>query len=104
MATDGLAALVREWVAGYRVERIVVGNRTAARDALSVLADLGLGPQIVTVDEQGSTLRARERYFADHPRRGWRRFVPVSLQEPPEAYDDYAAIVLAESYLAGIGQ
>jgi RNase H-fold protein (predicted Holliday junction resolvase) len=76
---EDVAAVAREWV--------------AAR--LS-----GLGPPVVAVEEQGTTLAARRRYFDDHPPRGWRRLVPRSLLLPPEAYDDYAAVLLAEAYLA----
>jgi hypothetical protein len=51
------------------------------------------------VDEHGTTLRARARYFTDHPPRGWRRLIPRSLQTPPEPYDDYVAVLLAEAAL-----
>jgi hypothetical protein len=99
---EALAALAGEWVATYRIDRIVVGNRTSARDVMARLT--GLGPPVVTVEEQGSTLRARARYFEEHPRRGWRRLLPLTLQVPPEPYDDYAAILLAEAYLAEISR
>lgn len=55
---------------------------------------------VVTVAEKDSTLEARRLYWADHPRRGWRRWLPQSLLTPPRPYDGYAAVVLARRYLA----
>lgn len=94
---DALAEMVHDWVATYRVEAIVVGNSTGAADARRRLA--GCAVPVVSVDERGTTLLARARYFRDHPPRGWRRLIPRSLLVPPEPYDDYAAILLGEAYL-----
>lgn len=94
---EDLAAVASRWVAAFNVERIIVGNRTGSRAAYEVLEDLRV--PVVVVEEQGTTLAARGRYFRDHPPRGWRRLIPLSMQVPPEPYDDYAAVVLAEAYL-----
>ena len=59
-----------------------------------------LGCEVRVVDETHSTERARLRYFKDHPPTGLRRFLPLSLLFPPELYDDYAAVVLAEDFIA----
>ncbi|MDR7422344.1 MAG: hypothetical protein QN159_07720 [Armatimonadota bacterium] len=97
VSPDALAALLREWVGRHAVTEIVVGDRTGA--AAVVEAARALGLPVERVDEAGTTLRARARYFADHPRRGWRRLLPLGLQTPPEPYDDYAAVLLAEARL-----
>ncbi len=99
--TDRLAAVVGEWTAAYGVKIILVGNRTGSAEARARLGDLGVA--VEQVEEQGTTLAARRRYFRDHPPRGLRGFLPISLQVPPEPYDDYAAILLAEAYLAAAG-
>jgi RNase H-fold protein (predicted Holliday junction resolvase) len=96
---EALPALIEEWQRRFSVTEIVIGNRTggeAVRDAVRRAA----GRPIGLVDEAGTTLRARARYFAEHPPRGWRRFVPRGLLTPPEPYDDYAAVLLAEAALA----
>jgi RNase H-fold protein (predicted Holliday junction resolvase) len=98
--TDEIAGVARSWTATHRVHQIIVGNRTGSDVVLPHLA--GLGVPVAPVEEWGTTLAARRRYFADHPPRGWRRLLPLSLLAPPEPYDDYAAIVLAEAYLANI--
>jgi RNase H-fold protein (predicted Holliday junction resolvase) len=96
---DALAGLVRDWLTRYGVTEVVVGNRTGSDAAVQVLT--GSAVPIRRVDETGTTLRARARYFAEHPPKGWRRLVPHSLQTPAEPYDDYVAILLAEAALAG---
>lgn len=99
--SDDLASVTREWVETFHVDRIVVGNRTGSREVHATLRTVRVPVQ--TVDEQGTTLAARHRYFEDHPPRGWRRFLPLSFQMPSEPYDDYAAIVIAEAYLRAVG-
>ena len=101
-----LRDLAREWIKAYTVECAVVGDGTGSKHAFDILTTLDVPVRLVS--ERGSTLAARLRYFRDHPPRGWRRLLPMSLQVPPEPYDDYAAEVLGERYLgrfqAGLGE
>lgn len=99
VSTAELAAAVGQWVAAHHVERLVLGNRTGAEDVRRLLSSAFPNVPIVLVAEQDTTLEARRRYFRDHPPRGWRRLLPVSMQVPPRPYDDYAAVVIAERYL-----
>lgn len=95
-----VAEVVASWAREFGVKRVLVGRGTgslAVREALAGMAGL---PPIEGVEEAGSTLEARRRYFRDHPPRGWRRLFPLSLQVPPEAYDDYVAELLIERALA----
>ncbi len=96
-----LPTLVRDWIAAFGADVVVVGNRTGSVAALRQIE--GVRVPVVVVDERGTTLRARARYFDEHRPRGWRRLLPRSLQVPPVAYDDYAAVLLAEAYLAEHG-
>ena len=57
------------------------------------------GP-IALIDERETTLHARARYFAVHPPTGWRRFVPRGMLLPPRPIDDFAAVLIAERFLA----
>jgi RNase H-fold protein (predicted Holliday junction resolvase) len=99
--TRDLTPVVAEWVAAFHVDLVVVGNRTGSGEVLALLTSVagGLKVPVKAVEEQDTTLAARRRYFRDHPPRGWRRLLPLSLQLPPEPYDDYAAVEIAESYL-----
>ncbi len=102
---EGLIEAVRAWLERYPViTMVVVGNRTASEEIRTQIGATFPKLSHAVVDEMGSTLEARRLYFADHPRRGWRRLLPLSLQVPPEPYDDYAAVVLARRYLAGSGE
>jgi RNase H-fold protein (predicted Holliday junction resolvase) len=97
---EALAGYVRDCRGTYGVTEVVVGDRTGADAVERLLADVIAEP-LRRVDEAGTTLRARERYFKDHPPRGWRRLIPRGMLTPPEPYDDYAAILMAEAALAG---
>ncbi|MDR7482195.1 MAG: hypothetical protein QN183_04730 [Armatimonadota bacterium] len=99
VATEHLADLVREWSGRFGVTEVVIGDRTGAAVVARMVAGILTVPQRL-VDEAGTTLRARFRYFAEHPPRGWRRLIPRGLQIPPRAYDDYVAVLLAEAALA----
>ena len=88
-------------IAEHQVGSLLLGDRTAAREVQAALREAGVRPAPVIVDEHRSSEEGRRRYFQENPRRGWRRLLPVSLQTPPRAYDDYVAIVLAERYLRG---
>jgi RNase H-fold protein (predicted Holliday junction resolvase) len=95
--------VVRDWAGTYRIDAIVVGGGTGSRQivaALAVLRASGHLPPVTVEEERDTTLAARRRYFEEHPARGWRRFVPRSFQVPPEPYDDYAAVAIAEHWLA----
>jgi hypothetical protein len=95
---ERLVDLVSEWIGRHGVTRVVIGNRTGSAEAQAAIAGVVREP-VRLVDEAGTTLRARARYFAEHPPRGWRRLIPLSLQTPPEPYDDYVAVLLAEDAL-----
>ena len=51
------------------------------------------------VDETGTTLRARERYWQLWPSRGWKRLLPLGLRIPSGDLDAIAALVILEDYL-----
>lgn len=101
-APEALPALLEDWQPRFAVTEIVLGNRTGARDVLDAIR-AGARVPITMVDEAGTTLRARARYFAEHPPRGWRRLLPRTLLTPPEPFDDYVAVLLAEEALARAG-
>lgn len=92
------------WCEQYGVTQVLVGDRTGSAEVLRRLQGVGLEAPATLVPEHGTTLKARRRYFQDHPPQGWRRFLPLSLQVPPEPYDDYAAIVLAEEFFRRVPQ
>lgn len=85
----------------YRPDRIILGRGTGYQKWRLELARIS-GREPILVEEKDSTLLARRLYWQDHPRRGWRRLLPLSLLAPPEPYDGYAAAVLARRWLAAV--
>ena len=79
----------------HQVEAFVLGDATSSRELRADLEREHAGIAIHIVDERNSTLEARPLYWQANPPRGWRRLVPLSLQSPPCAIDDFAAHVLA---------
>ena len=79
---------------------VILGDSTGSKkiktDLRRHLPSMGL----LVIDETETTMQARERYWEHNPRRGWRKLLPATLQVPPEPYDDYAALVLAERVLS----
>jgi hypothetical protein len=102
VAPAELPGLVTRLAAEHAVGVVVVGGGTGSRQVVAALSGLRMSsrlPDLSVEEEQNTTLAARRRYFEDHPPQGWRRLIPLSFQVPPEPYDDYAAVVIAEGYL-----
>ena len=96
IATEAVLDTLQRWRQLAPVERMVLGNGTASESLRHQLpADL----PVKLVDERGTTLQARQRYWQLWPPRGWRRFVPQGLLLPPTELDAVAALVILESEL-----
>lgn len=78
---------------------IIVGGGTQSNSVVAEFREAVPSLGILVVDESDTSLHARERYWEHHPRRGWRRLLPATLQVPPEPVDDFAALILAERVL-----
>ncbi|HHU50964.1 MAG TPA: hypothetical protein GXZ36_04015 [Firmicutes bacterium] len=89
----------------FEVRTVILGDRTGSKDfGQRLLTELQKrSVSLIKVNEDNSSREGRFRYLLDH-RHGWRRFVPLGLQTPPEAYDDYVAVILGERYLRDSGQ
>lgn len=87
---------LREW-RHDGLEGVVLGDGTGSDLWPRPLQRLGLRVQVV--NEHGSTLAARERYWQLQPPQGWRRLLPQGLRQPPRAIDDVVAQLLLERWL-----
>lgn len=56
------------------------------------------------VDEKFTTVEGRTLYFQCTPRHGWRRWLPVSWQYPPEPVDDFVAWIIGRRFLKQQGE
>lgn len=93
---DCLATL-RRWQQQGQVTAVVLGNGTSSGPWHARLHALQLPLHLV--DEWGTTLDARERYWQLWPPKGWRRLLPRGLRLPPRDLDDVAAQILLERWL-----
>lgn len=94
---DELGATLARLVQTYAIDVAAVGRGTNAPAISAAVREAGL--RAALVDERETTLLARQRFFADHPPRGWRRLIPRGMLLPDRAIDDYAALLIAERYL-----
>lgn len=97
---EDLANRVRQVAGEHPFTMVIVGNGTRSKDIVSKIRDEMPSTGILVVDERDTSLKARERYWEHNPRRGWRRFLPATLQTPPEPIDDFVALILAERVLS----
>jgi RNase H-fold protein (predicted Holliday junction resolvase) len=88
-----IGTILLEW----QPDAVLLGHATTSQALHKVLLAHTTIP-IHIVEETGSTLEARELFWQANPPCGWRRWVPLSLQEPPVPLDDFAAIVLARRF------
>lgn len=109
VATDGFTrkqvvprreflGVVKEFVREYNVDTVVLGDGTGSKEFWRELKGVLPNLTIVTIDEQHSTEEAREQYWQDHRPKGWRKVLPKTMQVPPEPYDDYVAVILAQRF------
>jgi len=82
--------------------QILIGNSTTSRAMREKLSLALPNVSLIEVEEKNSTLEARALYWRENPPRGWRRVLPLSLQEPPTPVDDFAAVVLARRFLQSL--
>jgi RNase H-fold protein (predicted Holliday junction resolvase) len=99
VALADLPHVLREWGRQYHIDQVALGDRTGQEIVHGHVAEQLPGVPIALVKEVNTTLLARRRYFADHPPKGWRKLLPVSMQVPPEPYDDYAAQVILARFM-----
>jgi RNase H-fold protein (predicted Holliday junction resolvase) len=99
VARSDLLDAIARFTAIRPIQMLIIGNGTTSRDIVRTLREKYPGLAILIVDERNTTMNARERYWLFHPRKGWRKLLPSTLQVPPEPVDDFVALILAERVL-----
>ena len=94
------SVVAKEYVRQYNVVKLVLGDGTGSKEFLEEMGRTFRDLPIVTIDERFTTEEARRKYWLDHKAKGLRRLLPTSMQVPPEPYDDYVAVILAERFLS----
>lgn len=85
------------WQRAEGLVAVVLGNGTGSSAWCQRLRPL---LPVHLVEERGTTLAARERFWQLEPPRGWRRLLPAGLRQPPRDWDDVVAQLLVERWLA----
>jgi RNase H-fold protein (predicted Holliday junction resolvase) len=99
VATADLPNVLQAWEGRYHINQVALGDRTGRELVQQYVVAQFPGVPIALVEEANTSLLARRSYFADHPPKGWRRFLPSAMQVPPEPYDDYAAQVILARFV-----
>jgi len=95
--TDELELTLKNLVARFDVELLILGNGTTHLDAENKIKALNLPVEVV--DEKFTTEEARKLYWKKNPPRGWRKLLPTSMQVPPEPVDNLVAEILVLRHL-----
>ncbi len=88
--------LISSWLEQGDLQEIILGNGTSSDFWYKKINDFA---PIKVVEEGGTTLRARQRYWELWPPSLWIRWLPKGLIVPPVHLDAVAALVLLEDYL-----
>ncbi|HER25363.1 MAG TPA: resolvase [Candidatus Atribacteria bacterium] len=82
----------------YQINKISLGNGTNYQKIEERLKNHFPQLEVVLIEEEFSTLKARKKYFQANPPKGLLKIIPLSLRVPSCPYDDFVAILLAEKY------
>ena len=90
--------LVSFWNEDYQISKIIIGDGTNCKYVENQLKRNNL-LNINYVNERGSTLRARFRYWEIWPPNYFIRWLPKEILFPPENLDAIVALILLEDFL-----
>ena len=90
--------LVSVWNENYTIRKIIIGDGTNCKYIKNELKRKNLF-DINYVNEKGSTLRARFRYWEIWPPNYFIRWLPKEILFPPENLDAIVALILLEDFL-----
>ena len=88
--------VIRSWTSQDKIDRIILGNGTSSKYWFEKLKGFA---SIQLVEEKGTTLRSRERYWELWPPKSCLRWFPRGLLVPAKHLDAVAALVLLEDHL-----
>ena len=95
--TEELDGVIKNLAATFDIEAVILGDGTTHKAAAEKISAAGLKFQLV--DEKHTTEEARREYWKKNPPRGWRKFLPTSMQVPPEPVDAIVAEILVRRFL-----
>ena len=95
--TEELDSVIKNLAAEFKIESVILGDGTTHKAAAQKVSAAGLNFQLV--DEKHTTEEGRREYWKKNPPSGWRKFLPTSMQVPPEPVDAIVAEILVKKFL-----
>ena len=93
-----ISNLVSVWSENYHINKIIIGDGTNCKYIENQLK-INNFLNINFVNERGSTLRARFRYWEIWPPNFFIRWLPKEILFPPKNLDAIVALILLEDFL-----
>ena len=93
-----LSKLVSLWNEDYKISKIIIGDGTNCKYIENQLKEKSIC-NFHYVNERGSTLRARFRYWEIWPPNYFIRWLPREMLFPPVNLDAVVALILLEDFL-----
>ena len=90
--------LVSLWNKDYQIIKIIIGDGTNCKYVMNQLKRNNFS-NVNYVNEKGSTLRARFRYWEIWPPNYFIRWLPKEILFPPENLDAIVGLILLEDFL-----
>ena len=86
------------WNEEYEISKIVIGNGTNSKYIENKLKQKNIS-NFTYINEKGSTLRARFRYWEIWPPNYFIRWLPRKILFPPDNLDAVVALILLEDFI-----
>ncbi len=86
------------WIENFEITKIIIGDGTNCKYIENELKKKNIFNWIY-VNEKGTTLRARYRYWEIWPPNYFVRWLPKEILFPPENLDAVVSLILLEDYL-----
>ena len=95
---NNFSDIVSLWSKDYKIFNVIIGDGTNCKYIENILKQKNI-INFIYVNERGSTLRARFRYWEIWPPNYFIRWLPKELLFPPENLDAVVALILLEDFL-----
>ena len=92
-----ISDIILLWDEKYLIEKILIGNGTNCKYIEDHLKQINIY-NFAYVNERGSTLRARFRYWEIWPPNFFIRWLPKEILFPPKNLDAVVALILLEDF------
>ncbi|MBR6013154.1 MAG: RuvX/YqgF family protein [Selenomonadaceae bacterium] len=96
IATENFSEVIKKLCVEFNLELAILGDGTTHKAAEKILKNF---LPVKIVDEKHTTEQARKLYWKKNPPTGWRKFLPTSMQVPPEPVDAIVAEILVKRFL-----